>query len=174
MAIVRGTIGFCTNRRSFISKVIRWFTRSRWSHTYVIRQTDPDILVLEAGKYQVQIVPITKYESSKYQNVFFVPEGFKSEDIALGLMAAGDKIEANYGWLQLVGNIPVIIMKRLFGMKISNPSKGGIVCSELVLQYLRGLDPTGPWRSLDRNTVSPEDLCEVLSSHAKFKKVESL
>lgn len=171
---MRGTIGFCTKRASFVSKVIRWFTRSRWSHTYVIRQVEPDILVLEASTFQVQLVPVTKYESRKYANVFFRPEGFKDADVSCGLMKAEEKIETHYGWLQLVGNIPVIIAKRLFGLKIRNLSRGGVVCSELVLQYLRGLDPSGPWGSLDKNTVSPEDLYEVLSSHMKFKKVESL
>lgn len=171
---MRGTIGFCTKRASFVSKVIRWFTRSRWSHTYVIRQVEPDILVLEASTFQVQLVPITKYESRKFSNVFFRPEGFKDADVSCGLMKAEDKIETHYGWLQLVGNIPVIIIKRLFGLKIHNPSKGGVVCSELVLQYLRGLEPSGPWNSMDKDTVSPEDLYEILSTHPKFRKVESL
>lgn len=171
---MRGTVGFCTKRANFISKVIRWFTRSRWSHTYVIRQIDPDILVLEASTFQVQLVPITKYESKKFSNAFFRPEGFKDADISCGLMKAEDKIETHYGWLQLLGNIPVIIVKRLFGLKIHNPSKGGVVCSELVLQYLRGLDPSGPWTSMDKDTVSPEDLYEILSTHPKFRKVESL
>lgn len=171
---MQGTIGFCTKRRNFISRVIRWFTRSKWSHTYVIRQNEPDILVLEAGMFQVQIVPITKYQSRKYANVYFQPDGFSQADITCGLMKAGEKIETHYGWLQLLGFIPVIMAKRLFGMKISNPSKGGVVCSELVLQYLRGLDPAGPWGTLDKNTVSSEDLYEVLSKHAKFKLVESL
>lgn len=171
---MKGTIGFCTKRANWVSRIIRWFTCSRWSHTYVIRQNTPDILVLEASKFQVQIVPITKYESRKYKNVFFLPDGYKPEDIDRGLERAGAKIEQHYGWLQILGFIPVIIARRLLGMKIKNVARGGVVCSELVLQYLKGLDPEGPWKILQKDTTSPEDLHQLLFNCARFKKVESL
>ena len=171
---MKGTIGFCTKRANFISKVIRWFTGSKWSHTYVIRQVAPDILVLEASKFQVQIVPINKYESRKYKNVFFLPEGYDPAAVDRGLEKAGAKIEQNYGWLQLLGFIPVIIARRLLGMRIKNLARGGVVCSELVLQFLKGMDPEGPWKSLQKDTTSPEDLYPLIEGCAKFKKVESL
>jgi hypothetical protein len=170
---MKGTIGFCRERSSFISKAIRWFTRSQWSHTYIIYQVDPEVLVLEAGKFQVQLIPITKYESSKYVNVYFTPGLFLQGHVDAGIAKAKEKIEATYGWLQIFGFLPVIVAKRLLGMKISNPSKGGIVCSELVLQYLRGLEPGGKWGSMDRNSVSPEDLYGELVKHVGFDRVES-
>lgn len=165
----KGTIGFCSKKANFISKAIRWFTRSKWSHTYAIYQAEPEVLVVEASTFTVQLAPFEKYDSSKYTNALFIPTGFTSEEIERGIAKVRGKIEAQYGWLQLVGFIPVVFVKRLFGMKISNPSKGGIVCSELVLQYLRGLEPGAKWDAMDRNTTSPEDLFLELSTHPKFR-----
>ena len=168
----KGDVGFCTKRGNFLAKAIRWFTRSKWSHTYVIYQTEPEILVLEAGVFQVQLVPFSKYESKKYVNAVMRPVNFMPDAIEKGLAKVKEKIEAHYGWLQLIGFIPVVLFKRLLGMKISNPAKGGIICSELVLQYLRGLDPGCHWDKMDRNATSPEDLFEELAIDSGFTLIE--
>jgi hypothetical protein len=170
---MRGTIGFSRKKANFISKVIRWFTRSQWSHTYIIYQDAPEILVVEAGTFTVQLVPITKYESAKYVNTFFVPRHVSVELVEAGIKKVQEKVEATYGWLQLIGFIPVVIARRLLGMTISNPARGGIICSELVLIYLREADPDGPWKDADRNAVSPEDIYEELLLSPLFEKVES-
>lgn len=170
---MKGAIGFCRKKDSFISKAIRWFTRSDWSHTYIIYQDNPEVLVVEAGTFQVQLTPITKYESTKYSNVFFVPRHVDVSLIERGVKKVREKIEATYGWLQILGFIPVVIAKRLLFMKISNPARAGVICSELVLIYLRELEPGGPWDSMDRNAVSPEDLYQMLRNHPGFVKVES-
>jgi hypothetical protein len=170
---MNGTIGFCRKKAGFIAKVLRWFTRSDWSHTYIICQVDPEVLVLEAGRLKVQSIPITKYESSKYANVYFTPGLFLQGRVDAGIAKAKERIEATYGWLQILRFLPVITAKRLLGMKISNPSKGGTVRSELVLQYLRGLEPGGKWDGMDRNSVSPEDLYGELVKHVGFDRVES-
>lgn len=171
MLFPRGAIGFSKKRRNWVSRIIAWFTRSRWSHTFIVFQDHPEVLVLEAGTYQVQLVPITKYASSSYDVAYFVPEHVPVEQVEIGIKKAGTKIEASYGWLQLAGFIPVVFFKRILGMKISNPARGGIVCSELVLQYLRGIDPGGKWDAMDKNAVSPEDLFSELVSDQRFVPV---
>jgi hypothetical protein len=171
--MMKGTIGFCRKKAGLLSKVIRWFTRSDWSHTYIIYQDTPEILVAEAGTCQVQLVPITKYESSKYANVFFVPRHVDVSLIENGTKKVRGKIETTYGWLQILGFIPMVIARRLLFMKIPNPARAGIICSELVLLYLRELEPGYLWDSLDRNAVSPEDLYKMLLIHPGFEKVES-
>lgn len=172
MTYAKGSIGFCRTPGNWISKIIRWFTRSNWNHTFVVYQAEPETLVVEASKYDVQLVPVTKYDSKKYQIVYFVPSGYSAEAVEAGIACARKNIEKSYGWMQLVGFIPIIVAKRLLGMKISNPMKGGVICSELCLKYLQGMEPPGgAWSSMDRNAVSPEDLFEALLKDARFTKI---
>jgi len=170
--LMRGSVGFCSKKANFISKIIRWFTRSKWSHTFIMYQAEPEPLVVEAGTYEVLIDLPMKYESSKYVTGYFEPAGFSAEEVERGIAKIRQKIEVHYGWLQLVGFIPVVIFRRLFGMKISNPARGGIICSELVLLYLRALEPGSKWDSMDKNTTSPEDLFVEISAHPKFRMVQ--
>jgi len=167
-----GAVGFSSRRANFLSRAIRWFTQSRWSHVFVVYQQEPEQLIIEASTFQVQLVPIAKYDSKKYDVMIISADGFSPEDVRRGLDKAKGYIEKTYGWLQLVGFIPVLFWKRLTGQSVPNPAKGGVVCSELVLQYLRGLEPGGRWDSMDRNSVSPEDLASELSKYEKFRVVE--
>ena len=169
MLFPKGAIGFSLKRRNWVSKIVAWFTTSRWSHTFVIYQDQPEVLVVEAGTLQVQLVPIAKYQSSGYNVAYFSPVAFTPEQIDAGVAKARESIETTYGWLQILGFVPVIVSRRLFGRKISNPARGGIVCSELVLQYLRGIDPGGKWAGMDKDAVSPEDLFSELALDDRFK-----
>jgi hypothetical protein len=169
MLFQKGAIGFSRKKRNWVSRIIAWFTRSQWSHTFIIYQDSPEILVVEAGMRQVQLVPISKYESSKYDVAYFAPDLVHMFKIEAGISKVKGKIEAPYGMLQFVGFVPVIILRRLLGMKIPNPLRGGIVCSELVLQYLREIDPQGKWGGMDKNAVSPEDLFSALAMDNRFR-----
>lgn len=170
MTYVKGSIGFSKSPGNWISKIIRWFTRSNWNHTFVVYQAEPEPLVVEASKFDVQLVPATKYDHKRYEVVYFTPSGYTPEAIEAGIACARRNIEKSYGWMQLVGFIPVIVFRRLFGMKISNPMKGGVICSELALKYLQGLESQSSWANMDRNAVSPEDLFEALSKDPRFTK----
>ena len=167
--MLRGTVGFTRKKGNFISKAIRWFTGSKWSHTFIMYQVEPEPLVVEAGIFEVLIDLPAKYDTHHYVTAYFEPAGFSSEEIERGIARVRSKIEVHYGWLQLLGFIPVVIFRRLFGLKISNPSKGGIICSELVLLYLRALEPGSKWDSMDKNATSPEDLFVEISKHPKFR-----
>lgn len=172
---MKGAIGFSRKKKSWISKIIRWFTRSEWSHTFIIYQDEPEILVAEAGTFEVVLVPITKYESAKYVTTFFFPDPEKigRDRIEAGISRARKNIEKTYGWLQLLGFVPVVIAKRLLGLKIKNPMRGGVVCSELVLECLRGMEPGTKWTLMQKDSVFPEDLFEELVNHSSFKRVSS-
>lgn len=171
--MMKGAIGFSRQKKNWLSKVIRWFTRSQWSHTFIIYQVEPEILVAEAGTFEVKIVPITKYESRKYATTFFFPDHLPVTDIEIGIKRARADLEKPYGYLQILGFIPVVIAKRLLGLKIKNPMRGGMVCSELVLEYLRGADPMGRWMTLQKDSVSPEDIFEHLAAHTSFRRMDS-
>lgn len=170
---MKGAIGFSRQKGSWLSKAIRWFTRSKWSHTFIIYQVEPEILVAEAGTFEVKLVPITKYESSKYVTTFFFPELIPVTDIEAGIKRARKEIEKPYGWFQILGFIPVVVLKRLLGLKIKNPMRGGVICSELVLECLRGMEPHKHWGSFQKDSVSPEDIYEELVAHPSFRRVDS-
>lgn len=173
MLFAQGSIGFSRQKGSLLSKAIRWFTGSKWSHTFIVYQVDPEILVAEAGTFEVVLVPITKYESKKYETTFFFPDRIPFQEVQAGINRARKDIGKVYGWLQILGFIPVVIAKRLLGLKIKNSMRGGIICSELVLECLRGMEPGNRWDHMQKDSVSPEDLFEELSIHPAFRRVNS-
>jgi len=159
----RGTIGFSRKRKNWVSRIITFWTKSKWSHTFIVYQTNPEILILEAGRYQVQLVPIKKYlRKSKYDLALYEPEGFDDEAMNRGLTAAWKKVENSYGWGQILGFVFMGLFRR-------NPIRAGVICSELVLLALRGFEPQAIWDAMDKDSVSPEDLFAPLDGHPKFK-----
>jgi hypothetical protein len=162
---VKGAIGFSASK-SWVSKVIRWFTRSDWSHTFiVIGEIEGVVLISEADWRGVQVARLDKYVGKCKVQIWEPPYGVATQQmVADAVRESLRRIESRYGFLQLVGFIPVILARRFLGMKIPNPAKGGTICSEHCLRHLRILHPMGPWASMNRDAASPEDIHAPLES----------
>lgn len=169
--MLKGAVGFSMKRANWLSKAIGWFTRSRWSHCFVFYQVEPDALVAETGTFTVQIVPADKYSSRKYDVEYFLPTGLDPEKVSQGVTLVRGLVERTYGWIQLLGFIPMIALRKL-GFKVKNPAVGGIVCSELAFVYLELADPEGGWGEMDRNSVSPQDLYEKIQGSPRWTRME--
>jgi len=162
---MRGLIGFSGRRGIFLSRAIKWFTKSKWSHTFIVLD---DELILEAGRYQVQITLYEKYMRDRYTITGFKPFITK-ETIETSLNNVIKRVGTSYGWLQIIGIAFVRGLKKI-GIGIRNPFRGGIICTELVHDYLERLGFDMPFA--DKDAISPEDLFNYLKVSDKFEQVE--
>lgn len=169
-SLKEGSIGFCGSK-SWISKIIRWFTKSRWSHTFIIWKIIKDedrvyILVIEAGEFIVHIVPFSKYLSGDfYFEIYDITPITIKENEGIAEEKLLSKIGRLYGWLQLIGFGIVILLRKWFGWKLKrNIWKKGKICSEVVAEYLidRGVDKESLCQSKDINLISPEDIYKFI------------
>ncbi len=163
-----GSVGF-TADGSLLSRLVRWWTRSRWSHVFVyVGEVNGTPVILEANNGKVDIVRLDKYTTGDHVVEVYQPNEGRPALIQRGVYETMRQIEKPYGFAQALGLIPVIAARRLLGLKIKNLSRRGIICSELALRYLRCADPDGPWADMDADASDPEDVREKLAQSDAF------
>lgn len=160
-----GAIAFSSKQDSFISKAIRKFTNSMWSHTFVVwRDVDGEWLCIEANDFELAISPLKKFFDKSYNVVFFEPDvGIDRRIFAIKRVLSLDdkriRIGATYGYLQLIGFAIVLLLRKLGIRRRSNIFTQGVICSEFVAWYLSMIGLAQDLfldKSLD--LISPEDI----------------
>jgi len=169
---LEGCIGFSAIKGSFISKIIRWFTKSQWSHTFVIyKWIEGDYLnslVIEAGDFELTIVPFNKYIKEGVTVEIYKPKNLKNKKQALNNLLL--KCGTVYGYLQLIGFAIVILLRKWFGIKRKSNIFGyGIICSESVSDYLIDLGYKDIIENKSLQLISPEDVYRFVLNK-EFKK----
>lgn len=152
-------IGFSTSR-SWISAVIRWFTRSKVSHAF-ISYYDPvyqEPMVLEADSTGFRIITLARFNTSN-QVVEMVPPKI---DVSGSMAFIGQWLGTPYDWKSLFGEGLVMLLRRL-GRRIRNPftSSSKLICSESVVRLLQHAKYPGA-ETLIPDSTSPEDLLDFL------------
>ena len=166
--VEKGMIGFSINSGNWLSKIISFFTESKFSHSFLIFEDifgEPS--VIEASE-KVQIVPFARNyieNPNEYFEIFKIKDGLVTEeDINKALLEVYNHESGDlYGFLQL----PWFIWRWLctkIGFDIKNEknwSASGTICSKLVWTYLISLPPV--ISSLfsefkEGNSVSPQDI----------------
>lgn len=169
-----GAVGFETERRSFISRAIRWFTRSRWSHVFLVLPEDPvtrEREIVEASFRGVYKDSIAKYRKRGIQTRIFLVDA-DMEDRIDALADRLTNVGARYGFLQVLG-FALILPLRWIGVRVRNPLTGGYVCSEFVLGYLRELELNPrAFDDLDKDSTTPADLFTIIEEHPMFQEME--
>ena len=165
---MKGVVG-SSRSNSWISKVIRWFRDAKVSHTFIIinGRGDEPLFVLEAGKREVLIVPFEQRYCNDYVELYAPLVNYNKVNSAVDKVLP--YIEKRYGYLQILGFALVSLLKKI-GIKIKNPIGTGIICSELVLLYLRELE-LAEFKKLNRDTIAPDDLLQIIQKSKNFKKV---
>lgn len=141
-------IGFSFNKNNLFSKLIAWFTKSQWSHCFIVyEKIKDDYLIIEASFHGgVKFNLLSKYQTKDF-NLQLIP--ITELDIACLLPLIGN----NYGSLQILGNL----IARVFKLKC-NPFKKDQVCSELVYIALINNGFSELMKGLKPNLVTPQDL----------------
>lgn len=141
-------IGFSTTQ-AWYSRLIRWFTKSKCSHTFVILPVMGVDFILEEGYRGYTLRPL----SLLGDNVVEILD--PPVDIQKAVEDSFHDIGQMYGYLTLFGMLWVMI-GRYLGLKWRNPlaSSHSMICSERVARLLVESGATG----LDPVDTTPEDL----------------
>jgi len=170
---MRGAIAFTSHKTSWISKAIRWFTKSKFSHSLIIvDEVGENRYLLEAGTKEVSFDLFDKYEKKQSSYEIWIPKGVTEEEIERALKKTQKEfVHKTYGYLQLIGFAMKIGLQKI-GIQINNPIKLGSICSEVDWYYLKELMPH-IFKKYDRDSVSPKDLRDIILKHPiSFELIE--
>lgn len=144
------------------SNLIRYFTKSKWSHVMLVldHTLDGDHLVLEAKRTTgVHLNFLSNFEPKELEIYDTVVEDWDINSVK-------QYIGTRYGTMQAIG----YGIAKIFGLK-NNPVGQGIICSELVLMYLINSRYASEFTHLQLNKTSPQDLYAIILSSPSFKKL---
>ena len=156
VSISRARIGFSTNKRSWISKIIRWFTSSPVSHVFLVYY-DPEWsmdMVMESEGGLGGSVRIVRFNPDNQDIVAVARPAYSVE---AGMTRMVYQLGELYDYRGLFGMAWVLIGRWLI-RRWNNPwhRSKALFCSELVSQVL--LDSKYPGWSCAPSMTSPDDL----------------
>jgi len=156
-------IGF-SRRRHLLAWAIRAATDSEASHCYVRRiEGDADLVLEASGGHGVWVTTYAELLSRRGTTLLaeYRLQEFGPDDLDRAWQSTPSDYGGHpYGWGQLVGDWWCLAT----GARRNPLASTAVVCSELVLRYLRraGLDVILHLQRLRAETVTPEDLWQQL------------
>ena len=174
-----GDIVLAQCKNNLISKAIEWFTKSQFSHSFVIIPSIlgvPVCMEAEAGG-----VEVGRFDKN-YQNN--INEGYEIWTIAISpylkeraIISITNDLEVAYGFLQYTWFIWRRICS-LLGKDIkakNNWNNKGLICSQLVCAYLIACGLSNILEGYGKGSVSPQDLQDIMKAHPElFTMIESV
>lgn len=162
-------IGFSTTNKVF-SRVIRWATGSKASHTYLLVKVAGEPIVIHSTQQGVNCDHYKKFKKSKNivtEYKLLIPE--ETEKIVLS--AALKLLDRPYDFPSIIG-FGWVLLNKAFGRKTKNPfpNRSAYQCSEFGLEMLKTAGING-LEDFDRELVSPEDLIDFLDKCKKVKEI---
>ena len=150
------TIGFSTSHTLF-SSLIRWFSSSKVSHTYIRMPlySSCSELVFQASGLKVNIEGYKHFESHStvVKEIELQISDEKYEELEVFMC---DSLGKPYSIKQILGMVLVLVCRSV-GCKIKNPFRDGdhsYVCVELVANILN---------IPNAEDMTPQDLLDILS-----------
>jgi len=174
-----GNLVLATSKSSFISKAIRWFTASRFSHSFV---TMPDVLsfpmCIEASEGGVDYMRFDTEYSGNQDSCYEVWNIKIDQSIKdKAMQSILNDLEIGYGFFEY----PWFMWRKLnslFGRDIKaqkNWNKDGMICSQLCVAYLTACGLSNIFNKYGPGSVAPQDLSVIFASHPElFELVESV
>lgn len=172
-----GHVCFAYSKNEWIAKAIAWFTRSKWSHSFI---TVPKILnkemVMEAASGGTEMITFDQgYRNNPNQSYEIYRLKVDPATIDKGILKCLDNLEMPYGFLQY----PWFMwrsLNRLFGRDIKkqdNWSQKNEVCSGLVESFLWGCDLDSLFADFGSNSVTAQDVYNIVLAHPElFELIE--
>jgi hypothetical protein len=157
------TIGFSTSS-SIISRIIRWFTRSKASHAFATfyDQTLERIIIIEATGSGYRLTQHEKW--SKGNKV--IGEFKCKKDLTKSLRFMAEKLGNNYDYWSALG----LAVRRWWGKWYRNPLRdpNKLHCSEAITLMLQH---AGLAETLDPESTTPEDLLQYCKDSELFEEM---
>lgn len=148
----------------FIQKAIKFFTRSKFSHSFLIINSPFDEGVLQTTEAMVTITPIEEKYFGKDYCIFYDVDATMEEKI-FAIKKTYVKYSGKwYGYLSYI-----YFIMRYFGYKKPCPRSlsWGVTCTELVCFYLSNLNESYKklfdWKDL--SSLTPEDLRLIIEEN---------
>lgn len=153
-------VGFSTHKKHPISKLIRWLTKSKASHTWLMfyDKVFDTPLVMEATTEGLRLIPYDIFVTHN-EIVDVINPGV---DLTPGLRALTPILGSRYDFSGLLG-MTIVLVGRWFKRKWRNPchSTSTMFCSEFVVRVLQASGDTRT-ASTEADMTSPQDLYNLL------------
>lgn len=172
-----GYVCFAYSKNEWIAKAIAWFTRSKWSHSFI---TVPPMfdreMVMEAATGGTQTVMFDKaYRNNPNQRYEVYKLKVSKKAIDKAILKCMDRLEMPYGYLEY----PWFMwrsLNKLFGRDIKNQdnwSKKDEVCSGLASFFLKSVGFKRLFRGFGKNSITAQDVYEAVKANPElFELVE--
>lgn len=166
-----GCIGFTGEHKSnALQKLIKFFSNSEWSHTFLITFPFGGEDTVEEASLKVQIVPFSQYRNDGNATYEIYKINAPGELIDAALQKCFDQYAGvEYGFFQLLFfTVRWLYQKLGINTKhLPNPIRNGIICSELVWDYLSSIDPQikDLLSVFDPDLVAPEDIYRIVKAN---------
>ena len=158
-------VGFSTST-SVISRIIRWFTRSKASHSWVAFDCGELglRLIMHASVGGYKLNQWTKWRKDNQIVAMYICQ----EDLSDGLRKMAEQLDKPYDYWSVIMLAP----KRWFGKLYKNPVQDGdkrLHCSEALARLLQA---HGFAKDLDPESTTPENLLEFCAGNPAFTPTE--
>jgi hypothetical protein len=149
-------VGFLIHKKNKLSKLIAWFMKSEWSHSFLVCDVGHSTYVCETSDYQVCINTLDRYLSDENVKMKIYRrkkmDGLENTRIKNTYCLLGSL----YGYFQLISlGIRRLLMR--VGVKIPNFIFQGVVCCHVVMHYLSQISNSFfygvPYEALDTEEV---------------------
>lgn len=175
-----GDIVLASTKKGFIPNAIKFFTKSKFSHSFIIMGDLLGVTLCEEA--DAGGVEVCRFDLNYANNT---NEGYEVWTVNLpqavkdtAIQKIMNELEVNYGFLEYVWFIWRAINK-LFGKDIKQQNNwaanSGYICSQLVVQYLKDLGLNQVLVGYGNGSIAPEDLAVIFSAYPNcFTKKESV
>jgi len=178
-----GDVGFSSNHEKglsgLLSSLIRFFTKSKFSHTFMMTEDIQGVEAVQEAGSIVQIVPFNShYRNNSTQGyVVFRPKASDEAKAKSTKECFEEFAGVTYGRLQLLWFVYRAVAE-FFGKDVrknKNWMSDGVICSELVYYYLCGLGEEYQELLKDFNpdTIQAQDILTIVQNNPQlFEMIE--
>lgn len=172
-----GYVCFAYSKNEWLAKAIAWFTKSQWSHSFIMAPSMIDReMAMESASNGVSLVPFdSSYRNNDNQKYEVYRFKMSKESIDKGVLMTMDMLETPYGYLEY----PWFMwrsLNALLGRDIksqNNWSQQGTVCSGLVRLYIDSVSP-GLFTDFGKDSANAQDVYNVVKARPDlFELIES-
>lgn len=160
--------------QTFVTKIIKYFSDSKFSHCFIKYVDKYDTyLIYESKGLGEKIYPFQLLEEKNIIYSEFELIGVYDERNFLHTIY--NRIGHSYSYLQLIGYLPVILMKKIFHKKIKNPFRDGeeaTTCNEAITIVMRDALGFDDLKNINLDDLDLRWLFEFCSNHSKLKRIK--
>lgn len=164
-----GDIGLGAKRKGFYPSAVRWFTKSKYSHVFLICHEYYEQLQVFEVDLKVQTVPFNKEYVEKNDDSYVIYRPIRateSEIYNAAKLVHNTRAGGLYGFLQIPWFAVRSILQKVGIHLKRNWFPSNDICSEMPLIYLKALNKeyAGAFFLLTENETSPQDIAKIVES----------